>query len=596
MDKETKAIEEAKSRGKIFIENGWTEHEVEIFVKGFVEGSDWSIETAYHQPGDIPFSGEMILCETKGFPMIAGPNHENFNETVEHFGITRWAYTNDLLPGVVPSPEKKEVNPKFRKGDLVVLKSYQKCIELNKDWQLNEAALKGLMTRKFKIEDIEIENGQVFYKLDGGTSVINRFPECFLDYVGNLLQVPKMNAVNPKYSTGQSVIIKSEGELRLLYGKDADLTDLIPYVNQEARIEDVIVTGDTITYMIRRYMMKGITVREDAIKEPVPEYKKGQSVVIKSESDLHEIYYGNSILTYLLPFAGKVVQIIETTPSRDPAYTFYRIENEESNITLDVTYNAILCDANNRPQREPLECRNEIDSITVRDIHVAQLDTSKFNPSPMETWKALFASVESFLSVASPDIRAWAAGQLYGYSECLMQQITETPIEAPDTVKEDFNATILVCLADDVLECPNECEGKEFATGTFKLKDGAYFSKYRIKSSCVVYTSKNIGVGSSNHKSGLFSLGFTIRQEGFTEEDLKDFLFKFKGRRVVLLYKEDDKTYYSCIYTNDITSSYVNFLLDESGLKYVSLIAERVFALEIRLKEEDLNLSELLKD
>lgn len=36
MDRETKAIEEAKSRGKIFIENGWTEHEVEIFVKGFV--------------------------------------------------------------------------------------------------------------------------------------------------------------------------------------------------------------------------------------------------------------------------------------------------------------------------------------------------------------------------------------------------------------------------------------------------------------------------------------------------------------------------------------------------------------------------------
>ena len=178
MDRETKAIEEAKSRGKIFIENGWTEHEVEIFVKGFVAGSDWSIETAYHQPGDIPINGEMILCETKGFPMIAGPKHENFNETVEHFEIKRWAYTNDLLPGVVPSPEKKDVNPKFRKGDLVVLKSYQKCIDLNKDWQLNEAALKGLMGRKFKIEDIEIDNGQVFYKLDGGISTINRFPEC----------------------------------------------------------------------------------------------------------------------------------------------------------------------------------------------------------------------------------------------------------------------------------------------------------------------------------------------------------------------------------------------------------------------------------
>lgn len=33
MDKDTKAIEEAKIRAKIFIENGWTEHEVEIFIK-----------------------------------------------------------------------------------------------------------------------------------------------------------------------------------------------------------------------------------------------------------------------------------------------------------------------------------------------------------------------------------------------------------------------------------------------------------------------------------------------------------------------------------------------------------------------------------
>ena len=339
MDKETKAIEEAKSRGKNFIENGWTEHEVEIFVKGFVEGLDWSIETAYHQPGDIPEENEMILCETKNGPMIAGPFHKDFNETVELFGIKRWAYTKDFMPVAVPSPEKKEVNS--------------------------------------------------------------------------------------KYSIGQSVIIKSEGELRLLYGKDAYLTDLIPYVNQEARIEDVIVIDDSIKYMIRRYMMKGIIVGEDAIKEPVPEYKKGQSVVIKSESDLHEIYYGNSILTYLLPFAGKVVQIIGTIPSGDPAYTLYRIENEESNITLDITYNAILCDANDRPQREPLECRNQIDSIIARDIHVAQLDTSKLNSSPMQIWNEMFSGTKGFLSSASPELRAFAAGQLLELSEMIMKEMTD---------------------------------------------------------------------------------------------------------------------------------------------------------------------------
>ena len=98
MDKLTKAIEEAKSRGKIFTEDGYTEHEVEIFVKGFVEGSEWSIESAYHQPGDISEENEMILCETKDGPMIVGPFHKDFNDTVEHFGITRWAYTNDLMP------------------------------------------------------------------------------------------------------------------------------------------------------------------------------------------------------------------------------------------------------------------------------------------------------------------------------------------------------------------------------------------------------------------------------------------------------------------------------------------------------------------
>lgn len=330
------------------------------------------------------------------------------------------------------------------------------------------------------------------------------------------------------------------------------------------------------------------------MENKLPKYIKGQFVVMRSIEELRAMNYKDDVLNFVRPLAGQVV-IIDNVSKAADSY-FYTVRKYKENHCVMVHEDFILCDANCRTQREPLECRNEIGSIIARDIHVAQLDTSKFNPSPMETWKALFASVESFLSVASPDIRAWAAGQLYGYSERLMQQITETPIEAPDTGKEDFNATILVCLADDVLECPNECGGEEFATGTFKLKDGAYFSKYRIKSSCVVYTSKNIGLGSYNHKSGLFSLGFTIRQEGFTEEDLKDFLFKFKGRRAVLLYKEDDKTYYSCIYANDITSSYVNFLLDESGLKYVSLIAERVFALEIRLKEEDLNLSELLKD
>lgn len=343
-------MNEARSREKFMKERGWTESEIDIFIKSFVEGSEWSIESAYHQPGDIPEENEMILCETKDGPMIAGPFHKDFNDTVEHFGITRWAYTNDLMPWVAPSPEKKDVNPKFRTGDLVVLKSYQKCIELNKDWQLNEAALKGLMGCTFKIEDIEIENGQVFYKLDGGTSVINRFPECFLDYVGNLLQVPKMNAVTSKYIKGQFVVIRSEIELRSMFGKDADLTAYIPYAGEVVMIDEIVKEGPRFLYKIRKYHHKeAIYVSEDVI----------------------------------------------------------------------------LCDANDRSLIESLECPNVQWNIVAPDAQIAQLDTSKLNPSPMETWNEMLSGTKGFLSSASPELRAFAAGQLLGLSEMIMKEITD---------------------------------------------------------------------------------------------------------------------------------------------------------------------------
>lgn len=421
MDRQTKAINEAKSRTKIFIENGWAENEAEIFIKGFVEGSDWSIETAYHQPGDIPIDGEVLLCETKCGPMICGPCNEGFNETVEHFGITRWAYAKDLMPCAVSSPEKKAINPQFKKGDLVVFKPYEKCMEFGDFYNIPYEYRREYKLCQFTVDGFELKHNHIFYTLKSPQFPPISTPECFLDS----LQVPEIKVANPKYNIGQYVIIKSEGELRLLYGKDADLTDLIPYVNQGAIIEDVIVVGDTITYKIRKYMMTGIIVKEDAIKALVPKYKKGQSVVIKSESDLRVIYNGYSILTHLLPLADKVVQIIDTIPSQDHEYTLYRIENEESNIILDVTYNAILCDANDRSWIEPLECYRVTGSMVARDGNVAQLDKSKLNPSPMQAWKDMFSGVESFLSPASPELRAFAAGQLLGLSEMIMKEITD---------------------------------------------------------------------------------------------------------------------------------------------------------------------------
>lgn len=135
------------------------------------------------------------------------------------------------------------------------------------------------------------------------------------------------------------------------------------------------------------------------------------------------IYNGYSILTHLLPLADKVVQIIDTIPSRD--YEYYRIENEESNIILDVTYNAILCDANDRSLIEPLECPNVQWNIVAPDAQIAQLDTSKLNPSPMQIWNEMFSGTKGFPSSASPELRAFAAVQLLGLSEMIMKEMTD---------------------------------------------------------------------------------------------------------------------------------------------------------------------------
>lgn len=326
------------------------------------------------------------------------------------------------------------------------------------------------------------------------------------------------------------------------------------------------------------------------MENKLPKYIEGTFVVIRSTEELRAMNYKEDVICSVRPLAGQVVIIDSVLTAEDSFCYVVRKYHDEKLVKVPEDF--ILCDANLDSDLERLKDFKRFESIDVPKLQAEILDISKLNPSPIEIWKSLFSSIKLFIAASSPVVRSFACGQLKAFTEQLTKELNDSPVSENDV----FNATILVCLADDVMEYPNECGGKEFATGTFKLKEGAYFSKYRIKSLCAVYTIGNMGPRICDYIVGGFWLGITIRQEGFTEEDLKDFLFKFKGRRVVLLYKEDEKAYYNCIYTHDITSSYVNFHLDESGIRFVSLKAERVLASEIRLKEENLNLSELLKD
>lgn len=424
MDRQTKAINEAKSRTKIFIENGWTEHEAEIFIKGFVEGSDWSIESAYHQPGDIPEENEMILCETKDGPMIAGPFHKDFNDTVEHFGIKMWAYTNDLIPGVVAIPEKKNINP--------------------------------------------------------------------------------------KYNIGQSVVIKSEEGLRKIYGEYADLRELIPYVNKVVTIRDLITIGSNVAYEIREYHQKAIHIAEDAI----------------------------------------------------------------------------LCDANDRSWIEPLECPNVQWDMVAPDAEMAKLDTIKLNHSPMEEWKCIYKRMKKILSSASPELRAFASGQLLGLSEQFMP--CSSPVIMAEN-KENCDSTVYIALAEDVEKYPKYVRGENFLSGTFVLKEGKSFIGYRFYKWNVVFHSVYLGLTSDNRMKG-FTVTMKMYVGNYPKSFVKEIFNRFLGKDVVVLFKEDSLPYYRCLYRRSGNSAVLDY--QENGIDPTcfSVTASPIESPDMLLEEKDFSI------
>lgn len=56
----------------------------------------------------------------------------------------------------------------------------------------------------------------------------------------------------------------------------------------------------------------------------------------------------------------------------------------------------------------------------------AIIDTSGLKPSPYITWRDMMQGMTSFLSSASPELRAFAAGQLYAISEQMLQEMIES--------------------------------------------------------------------------------------------------------------------------------------------------------------------------
>lgn len=64
----------------------------------FYDGAKWYIESAWYNACETPEEGKILLCITSAGPLICGPNNREWEDMIKEFGITRWAYIDDLLP------------------------------------------------------------------------------------------------------------------------------------------------------------------------------------------------------------------------------------------------------------------------------------------------------------------------------------------------------------------------------------------------------------------------------------------------------------------------------------------------------------------
>lgn len=97
------AVEYAK--GKYGGENAkmWAIAQIHAGRDGFIAGADWRINSVWHKPEEVPENDRLLLvnCTSPLFRftyVVIGPTTDRFEEFVSCYGITHWAYINDLTP------------------------------------------------------------------------------------------------------------------------------------------------------------------------------------------------------------------------------------------------------------------------------------------------------------------------------------------------------------------------------------------------------------------------------------------------------------------------------------------------------------------
>lgn len=65
---------------------------------GFMAGVEWQRNHVWRNVLQSPSDGEMVIAMLEVGPLVCGPNHSDWKQTVDELGIIAWAYFKDLIP------------------------------------------------------------------------------------------------------------------------------------------------------------------------------------------------------------------------------------------------------------------------------------------------------------------------------------------------------------------------------------------------------------------------------------------------------------------------------------------------------------------
>lgn len=69
------------------------------FSRGFSQGANWRISSVWHKPEEVPKTDELLITvRNRQVAFCRIKSGEDWDKTVEFYGITTWSYFKDLRP------------------------------------------------------------------------------------------------------------------------------------------------------------------------------------------------------------------------------------------------------------------------------------------------------------------------------------------------------------------------------------------------------------------------------------------------------------------------------------------------------------------